>query len=99
MQDKATLLREKWAEALESDKYEQCVRRYENSINANCAVGLGMRIANSLGFKEYIGEDNHYFGARFRRDMGVTNSIMGDNDRGMSFPEIAAKLRNGDYDV
>ncbi len=99
MQDKVTLLRNKWAEALESGEYKQCVGLYRRG-EENCAVGLGIKIANSLGFKEYIDErDNHYFGVRFRRDMGVTNSVMGDNDRRMSFSEIAAKLRNGEYDV
>ncbi len=100
MQDKVTLLREKWAEALESGKYEQCRGMYRSG-EKRCALGILTDVAKKYGFltqKQYDEIDT----------AGLENEIVGNysgvyrvgahNDRGMSFPEIAAKLRNGDYD-
>ena len=101
MQDKVTLLREKWAEALESGKYEQHRGSYfpmEYGIytregNILCATALLWQVSQNLGFDDMI--------------INVADAVkvepgrvQSDNDHeNLSFPEIAAKLRNGDYDV
>ncbi len=102
MQDKVTLLREKWAEALESGEYEQyrgkyspggIIDVYNKKDNVMCATAVLWRVSQSLGF--------HYDMTDVLLKTKINYKIMqNDNDRiKLSFPEIAAKLRNGEYDV
>ncbi len=100
MQDKATLLREKWAEALESGKYQQIRGSYfpdEGTYSREgthmCVTAVLWRVSQSLGFNDEI-----YMVAE---GIGVKpGTIQVDNDHfGLTFSEIAVKLRNGDYDV
>ncbi len=98
MQDKATLLREKWAEALESGKYQQLhgsyfPNEYSKEGTYMCATAVLWKISQSIGFNDEI----HMVAG----NIGVSaGGVQVDNDlNDLSFPEIAAKLRNGDYDV
>ncbi len=99
MQDKVTLLREKWAEALESGKYEQYRGSYfpmDNGIfdrdsNLMCVTAVLWRVSKALGFKHQIIDMTKVVNVQ-------QGMIEVDNDGGLSFLEIAAKLRNGDYD-
>ncbi len=101
MQDKVTLLREKWAEALESGKYEQCKGMYRSG-EKRCALGILLDVAKIYGFVTQKQYDEVDCGELEYEIMGniITICMIGrHNDRGMKFPEIAAKLRNGEYDV
>lgn len=104
MQDKTTLLREKWAEALESGKYQQLRGHYfpidqgsyDRESNTLCATALLWRVNKALGFND----KGTVVGTAVVRDINVRPGLVQiDNDNGLSFPKIAAKLRNGDYDV
>ena len=100
MQDKATLLREKWAEALESGKYQQ-IRgsyfpddgTYSREGTYMCATAVLWRVSQSIGFNDEI--------YRVADGIGVNpGEVQVDNDVAeLSFSEIAAKLRNGDYNT
>ncbi len=103
MQDKSTLLREKWAEALESGKYQQLHGSYfpddKDGLYHNkdgdymCATAVLWRVSQSIGFNDEIHMVAERIGVR-------PGEVQVDNDIAkLSFPEIAAKLRNGDYDV
>ncbi len=102
MQDKSTLLREKWAEALESGEYRQYYgsyfpleddRIYDRGGDYMCATAVLWKVSQSIGFNDEIHMVAEHIGVR-------TGEVQVDNDIAkLSFPEIAAKLRNGDYDV
>ncbi len=104
MQDKATLLREKWAEALESGKYQQHRGSYfPDELRASilssregtymCATAVLWKVSQAIGFNDEIYMVAEGIGVS-PGDVQVDNDIMD-----LSFSEIAAKLRNGEYDV
>ena len=99
MQDKVTLLREKWAEALESGDYKQYrggyfpYIKYDREGDLMCATAVLWKVSSGIGFNDHITE----VAASVNVQPGL---VQNDNDYEMlSFSEIAAKLRNGDYDV
>ncbi len=100
MQDKTTLLREKWAEALESGKYQQYRGNYfpkndgilDRTSNLMCVTAVLWGVSKALGFYDGITVVAAHIGVN-------PGMVQYDNDNGLSFLEIAAKLRNGDYDV
>ena len=99
MQDKVTLLRNKWAEALESGEYQQHHGSYFPYGNRDregtlmCANAVLWRVSRSMGFDDII--------TRVADNINIISGrITSDNDRRrLSFPEIAAKLRNGEYNT
>ena len=101
MQDKVTLLREKWAEALESGEYQQCKGMYRKG-EERCALGILLDVAKKYGFitqEQYDDVDNSDLEIEIIGGFKGIFMVGQHNDKGISFPEIAAKLRNGEYDV
>lgn len=111
MQDQKTLMREKWAEALEQQGDRQCRDLYMDKENV-CAMGLFIELGIRLGFIEYSSycdEDGYWyeFGdwdvgdySRALKVCGIDSSkIIQDNDfNKLTFQQIATKLRTGGYD-
>ncbi len=104
MQDKATLLREKWAEALESGKYQQYrgsyfpweqydKHKYDGDSTYMCATAVLWKVSQSIGFNDEI------TGVALGIGINPGNVVQDNDNFELSFSEIAAKLRNGDYDV
>ena len=101
MQDKVTLLREKWLEALESGEYKQCKGMYRAG-EYRCALGVLLDVAKIYGFITQRQYDEIDTGELEGEVVGSINGVYWvgrHNDKGMEFPKIAANLRNGDYDV
>ncbi len=58
-----------------------------------CATAVLWRVSQSIGFNDELHMVAERIGVR-------TGEVQVDNDiERLSFPEIATKLRNGDYDV
>ena len=101
MQDKVTLLREKWAEALESGEYKQHRGSYfpmngygyDKHGDYMCATAVLWRVSQAIGFNDEIYMVVDSIGVK-PGEVQVDNDVMK-----LSFSEIAAKLRNGEYDV
>lgn len=105
MQDKKTLLRQKWIEALESGEYEQVRGMFEKPVEKDffifryvtdrigyCALG----VLNQVGIK-YGFVDNPF--GRISDVEIKYGDIWRDNDiNALTFKQIAAKLRQGKYD-
>ncbi len=101
MQDKVTLLRGKWLEALESGEYQQCVGIYRKG-EERCALGVLLDVAKKYGFvtqQQYDKVDSSELEFEIIGDVKGIYLVGQHNDRGMKFTEIAANLRAGEYDA
>lgn len=91
MQDKKTILRQKWAEALESGEYKQYCGAMLGPDGSRCAWGVGLEVG-----RRYFNMDSLI---TFSVAVGIpTEPIAFDNDYSMTFEQIAQKIRNGGYD-
>jgi hypothetical protein len=107
MGEQEKTIREKWIEALESDKYRQCVRylrRKVDGIDCHCATGVLADIIDPKGWNndEFLGWywhgwhqritlSLHLVGAGTNREEVATVERM--NDCGEYFTTIAKWLR------
>lgn len=105
MQDKKTLLRQKWVEALESGDYNQIRGNFSGLVKKRflfytwiseevgyCAVG----VLNEVGKKYGFGDSP--FNRIYDTEIDY-HKLWWDNDKNkLTFPEIAAKLKSGEYD-